>query len=235
MGLFNIEDELSLSGDKLHETPGTPRASYQEEASSSYEGECGGSPLSRPPLRTLKVQYEEGSYPKHLSMFEDDESQPIYWAKLHTTKIMRGAHMEFKTHDNKTIGTASFHKTGSAKVDLKFHNVPTIMNGYFGTTYSLLNFTSQASGQKLRWKRSSQAYNLVCIDPNEIELASLNFGRSTKPCGEIEIFDPELAKGGCLLEEIFISGMSYIHLSKYMPSYAGGAGSIGLGVGSSGG
>ena len=91
----------------------------------------------------------------------------------------------------------------------------------------MLNFPSPASGQKLTWKRPSQALVLECMGPDETAIASLDFGRSTKPCGKLEIFDAEMAKGGKLLEEVMISGMAYIHLSRYMRNYAGGSSTIG--------
>ena len=202
-------------------------ATSKEAVVTSHYEESSDSLASRPSLRTLKVQYNSGVSPSNLIVYENDESQPLYRAKLHWTKIIK-AHMEFQNHENKTIGTANFHKTGTGKVDLTFHGTSVTMDGYFGTTYSMLSFASQASGHKLRWKRPGQAYHLTCIDSDERELALLDFGRSDKLCGEIEIFDMELAKDRDLLEEVIISGMSYIHLSRYMPSYAGGTSAIGV-------
>ena len=147
--------------------------------------------------------------------------------------------MEFKTapHDE-DIGSAKFHKIGSARVDLNFRDgKSTTMTGYSGTTYSIMNFTcpsAGAGGRRLQWKRPGQGLDLICVDPNDKDdkkkLASIQFETLGKPVGEIAIGDDELGRDGHWVEEIVISGLAYVHLSKYMSNYAGGRSSIGVGA-----
>lgn len=213
-----------------------PPPPYQE-ASSSLSSR-------QPPLRTLRVQYDEGISPNRLSVFETtnlgEGQQPLYWAKLHITKLISGgAHMEFfKTapHDE-DVGSAKFHKMGSPRVDLTFRDgSSTTMTVYTGATYSVMNFTCFSTGarggRRLQWKRFGQGFTLICADPNDHDenkqLASIHFGGSSNPLGEIVIEDHELGRDGHWVEEIMISGLAYIHLLKFMGNYAGARSSIGV-------
>ncbi len=146
--------------------------------------------------------------------------------------------MEFKTApQDDSIGSAKFHKLGSPRIDLKFRDGKSAtMTGYSGTTYSIMNFTCPSAGtegRRLQWKQPGQGLDLICIDSNDKdekkELASMHFGTLGEPVGEIAIGDDVLGRDGHWVEEIMISGLAYIHLSKYMPNYAGGRSSIGSG------
>lgn len=235
MSSSKSEEAVSGRGNATERNEDNPPPPYHEASSSSSR---------RPPVRTLRVQYDEGKSPNHLRVFEvnnlGEGQQPLYWAKLHLTKLFgSGAHMEFKTgaHDE-DIGSAKFHKTGSAKIDLKFRDGKSAtMTGYAGTTYSIMNFmcpSAGAGGRKLQWKRPGQGLDMICIDPNDKdekkELASIKFSNMGDPVGEIAIGDGELGQDEHLVEEIMISGLAYIHLSKYMSDYAGGHSSIGVGA-----
>ena len=242
MGLSKSNEALSGNGDGNQSTErneDNPPPPYQEASSSL-------SSSRQPRVRKLRVQYDEGKSPNHLKVFEvnnlGEGQQPLYWAKLHMTKLFSsGVHMEFKTgaHDE-DIGSAKFHKTGSPKIDLKFRDdKSTTMTGYAGTTYAMMNFmcpSAGAGGRKLRWTRPGQGLDMicVCVDPNDKdekkELASIQFRRMGDPVGEITIGDGELGQDGHWVEEMMISGLAYIHLSKYMGDYAGGHSSIGVGA-----
>ena len=226
------------NGDRLNdEIEDHPPPPYQETSSSS-------SSSRRPSVRTLRAQFDEGKSPKWLRVFEmtnpGEGQQPLYTAKLHITSLLSGgAHMEFKIapHDEK-IGSVKFHKTGGGKVDLQFRNgKKSTMTGYTGVTYSIMNFTCPSAGtegRRLQWKRPGQGLQLICLDPNgkdeNKQLASMQFETLGNPVGNIVIEDDELGRNGHCVEEMVISGLSYVHLLKYMQSYAGGRSSIGVGV-----
>ena len=226
---------LHLKGDSTSKSIDGGASHDSSEAPPPYT-ENGELASAQSDLRTFNIVYEEGGNPKLLRVFENgDESRMLYYANLGSIKMFGGDHMRFKTPSNQDIGTASFHKTGTVRMDLTSRGTPFIMRGYVGSTYSLLNFTSPTSGQTLRWKQPKTPLNIICIDEHDTELAMLHFGQSTKPRGTFEIFDPELAKGGRPLEEVLISGMAFIHITLYMSSYAGGSSGMGMMGGGGGG
>ena len=88
----------------------------------------------------------------------------------------------------------------------------------------MLTFTSNATGKPLRWKRPGQAYDLVCIDEGEREIAEVKFGEVPGRCGEVRVMGEEVVGDERAVQELVVSGLSYVHLSKYFPNFTGGKG-----------
>lgn len=100
--------------------------------------------------------------------------------------------------------------------------------------------------RQMRWKRPGQGLSLVLVDPLLLHdndgtdetttkgLARMYFGGASNHVGEVTVFDEELARNERWFEEILIAGLAYVHLFRFLPNYAGGASSIGVGVGAAG-
>ena len=197
---------------------------YEGAAESSKRTDSTIGPLPSA-LRTLHIEYtgKAGGNLRVLDSLNDADPHVLYAAKTHFTKLLSGAHVEFTSGSEKEkLGSAAFHKV-SPRIDLKLHGDAVTMTGSQGTYRSVFSWQSVTGLGRLTWKRSVRMnMELTCVNEQQVPLADLRWGTTAKAgTGKLDIFVPDIAKGGKDLDEIVFSGLAYLHLSLYMNMYAG--------------